>query len=115
MLRIPTVSSFTWRQYKENWIELDAPRHFFLHSKKSIDLLAEKTGFKIDRYIYDSNELQFFSELYVNDIPLKEKSEKGYISNTNRFSKKEIAKFRRESKILNQKHEGSRFCAFLKK
>lgn len=29
LLRIPTVSSFAWEHYRENWVQLDAPRHFF--------------------------------------------------------------------------------------
>jgi len=35
MLRIPTVTSWAWRHYGEDWVQLDAPRHFFLHSIKT--------------------------------------------------------------------------------
>ena len=28
LIRIPIVSSFAWNYYRENWIQLDAPRHF---------------------------------------------------------------------------------------
>jgi len=31
VIRIPTVSSFAWEHYREQWVQLDAPRHFFLH------------------------------------------------------------------------------------
>ena len=41
LIRIPTVSSFAWRAYRENWIQLDAPRHIFLHSLESMRLLSE--------------------------------------------------------------------------
>ena len=32
MIRIPTVTSWAWRSYGVDWVQLDAPRHLFLHS-----------------------------------------------------------------------------------
>ena len=40
IIRIPTVSSKAWETYREHWVELDAPRHAFLYSRKSISILA---------------------------------------------------------------------------
>ncbi|TMI37728.1 class I SAM-dependent methyltransferase, partial [Candidatus Bathyarchaeota archaeon] len=42
IIRIPTVTSYAWENYKEHWVQLDAPRHFYLHSIKSMQLLATR-------------------------------------------------------------------------
>jgi SAM-dependent methyltransferase len=55
MVSIPTVSSWLWKKYKENWYNLDAPRHFYLHSLASIDIMADKCGFKVDRIKYNTD------------------------------------------------------------
>jgi SAM-dependent methyltransferase len=36
VVRIPAVSSYAWERYGVAWMQLDAPRHFFLHSPKSM-------------------------------------------------------------------------------
>jgi 2-polyprenyl-3-methyl-5-hydroxy-6-metoxy-1,4-benzoquinol methylase len=45
LIRIPVSDSFAWRKYGVDWFQLDAPRHFFLHTTKSIALLAKNSGF----------------------------------------------------------------------
>ena len=40
MIRIP-IKGFAWEKYKENWVQLDAPRHFFIHTLKSMGILAD--------------------------------------------------------------------------
>src|ERR1035437_3289693 len=47
ILRIP-VKNEAWVRYKENWVQIDAPRHFYLHTIESIKLLAEQTGFTVE-------------------------------------------------------------------
>jgi len=64
---------WAWHAYETDWAELDAPRHFFVHSRKSFSLLAEKSGFRIEQVIFDSTESQFWtSDSYQRDVPLSE-------------------------------------------
>jgi 2-polyprenyl-3-methyl-5-hydroxy-6-metoxy-1,4-benzoquinol methylase len=64
LLRIP-VLNYAFEKYRENWVQLDAPRHFYLYSEKSMNLFCEKNGLKIGKIIYDSTEFQFMgSEQY---------------------------------------------------
>lgn len=73
IIRIPTVSSFAWHHYRENWFQLDAPRHLFLHSIKSMTLLGEQAGLPLSDIIYDSDRAQFIiSEKYKKDIAMYE-------------------------------------------
>jgi SAM-dependent methyltransferase len=71
ILTIPIVDSYAWETFKEFWPNLDAPRHLFLHSLKSITLLAEKCGFSIKSTYFDSTPFQFWGKkLYERKIPL---------------------------------------------
>jgi len=64
IIRIPTVSCYSWFKYKEYFYHLDAPRHIFIHSIKSIKLLCLKCGFKIKSINYDSLDATLRSKLY---------------------------------------------------
>ena len=107
LIRIPTVSSYAWRHYKTNWVQLDAPRHFFLHSQKSISLLADQAGLEVVKVVYDSSSFQFTgSERYIKNIPLRSD-----IKDEELFSKDQIAEFRQKAAELNKNNDGDA-CAF---
>ncbi|MBW8034346.1 MAG: class I SAM-dependent methyltransferase [Planctomycetes bacterium] len=116
VIRIPTVSSFAWEKYKTNWFQLDAPRHFFLHSKKSMEILANKSGFRITDIISDSKSNQFWkSEQYAH----RSKSIDGRNDKMNNdeivFSDEEMRNFEEETKRLNKINEGDQACFYLYK
>jgi len=74
LIRIPTISSYTWRKFRENWSNLDAPRHLYLHSLKSIEMLAKKYNFITKDISFDSNNFGFWASIqYSKDIPLYDK------------------------------------------
>ena len=107
LIRIPVADCYAWEEYKENWYQLDPPRHFFLHTKKSMQHLANEHGFKIDHIICDSTESQFInSENYRNGIPLV---------NTTPAPKKIRKILRKKSILLNKELRGDQACFFLKK
>ena len=110
MIRIPTVSSYAWKYYGINWYQIDAPRHFYLHSVKSLKILAEKCGFYIDQIKYDSGPLQFsISENYKQDIPL-------YGNDPHiQFSPEEIKSFEKKAEELNAQNQGDQATFYLKK
>lgn len=71
LIRVPVVGGEAWRSYRENWVQLDPPRHYYLHSERSLRVLAEQCGLHVRSISYDSSGLQFWgSELYLRDIPL---------------------------------------------
>ena len=116
MIRIPTVSSFAWRYYKNNWVQLDAPRHLFLHSVDSIKILSSRAKLKLVDLIYDSTEFQFWgSEQYAKDIPLE--SEKSYSKNSSKsiFSKERIDMFKQLAEFLNFQSQGDQASVYFKK
>jgi SAM-dependent methyltransferase len=74
IMRIPTVDSYAWEHDKGLWPNLDAPRHLFLHSIKSITKLADQCGLKIESKYHDQTAFPFWGKkLYENNIPLHSK------------------------------------------
>lgn len=113
LIRIPTVSSYAWEHYGVNWVQLDAPRHFFIHSTASLGKLAQQAGLILTKTVYDATAFQFWgSEQYLCDIPLF--AEQSYAVNPGRaiFSKAELAAFNRQAAIYNRENRGdsATFC-----
>lgn len=109
LIRIPVASSYAWRHYNINWVQLDAPRHLFLHTVKSIELLANKTKFTIKDIAWDSSEFQFIgSESYTKGVPLNKLKKSNYSSD-------EIQRYREKAQELNLKHDGDQACFYLQK
>jgi SAM-dependent methyltransferase len=116
LIRMPMASSFAWRHYGANWVGLDAPRHLFLHTLKSMQLLSKKAGFKVVDIEFDSTGRQFFaSELFVRNIPLKDSS--NYLNNAQRalFSHEQMEAFEAKAIELNAKGDGDQACFYLHK
>ncbi|MEB0263358.1 MULTISPECIES: hypothetical protein [unclassified Mucilaginibacter] len=106
-----------WDIYKENWVQLDAPRHFVLHTKKSMGILAEKTGFTVAKTIFDSTAFQFWgSELYERDIPLTLPRTHQMYPIEEIFTPDELDGFGKRSAALNGKQRGdsARFYLYKK-
>lgn len=108
LIRIPVTGGYAWRKYREFWAQLDAPRHFFIHSVQSIQYLCIATDLKIDEIVYDSTVFQFTgSERYQRGISLSSK--------ISMFTKKEIKLFQKETDRLNKISDGDMACFYLKK
>jgi len=77
LIRIPVASCFAYEHFKQDWVQFDAPRHIFLHTTKSIELICKSTGLEIESVIYDSTSFQFWgSELVKKGIPIHSASSK---------------------------------------
>ena len=116
LIRIPVASGYAWRKYGNHWVQLDAPRHYFLHTRKSIEILANKVSFKISDVIYDSTEFQFWgSEQYIRDIPLRDAKSYGVNPKLSIFSEDDIRSFRSRAEELNKNQDGDSACFLLHK
>ena len=116
LIRIPVIDSYAWDTYKTNWIQLDPPRHFFLHSKKSIEYLSSKFNFKVYKLFYDSTAFQFIGSIQCQrKIPLM--SSESYFQDPNNsiFSKEDVIKYAEKAKELNLHKRGDTVCFFLQK
>ncbi|HKY21184.1 MAG TPA: class I SAM-dependent methyltransferase [Vicinamibacterales bacterium] len=94
LLRIPVAGCYGWRQYQTNWVSLDAPRHFFLHTRESIRILASQSGFELAEQLFDSDGLcHWGSELYRRDIPLMDERSPWHNPAQETFTKEELRGF----------------------
>ncbi|MCK5509948.1 glycosyltransferase [Candidatus Parcubacteria bacterium] len=77
IIRTPVADSCAWEKFKEFWFQIDAPRHLFVHTQKSMALLAEKANLNIVKIIHDSvGPSLFYSQLNkkgINFYHLKKK------------------------------------------
>lgn len=116
MLRMPTVSSHAWERYREHWYQIDAPRHYFLHSIESVELLAGETGFSLHDVVFDSTVDQFRgSELYMRGIPLIPRDQADRIQSKSVLSKSRIRNWEKETKKLNRDKSGDQAAFYLVK
>ncbi|HYG20758.1 MAG TPA: class I SAM-dependent methyltransferase [Ohtaekwangia sp.] len=114
VLRIPTVSSYAWKKYRTSWVQLDAPRHFFIHSRKSIEYLARQAGLRLCEVRYDSTHFQFSaSEGYLQNIPLVRQGDRK--PSLFGFLKRKIKKlvFTWKARALNRRYAGDQAAFFL--
>lgn len=106
-IRMPVKNDYIWKLYGENWVQIDAPRHFLIHTLKSFDFLVKKTNLKVLKIMFDSNEFQFWgSEQYKRDIPLESKKSYGINPKKSIFTKHQIKKYKKRSEELNGKNLG---------
>ncbi|MFY0642850.1 MAG: class I SAM-dependent methyltransferase [Bacteroidia bacterium] len=114
IIRIPTVSSYAWEHYGVNWVQLDAPRHFFLHSAQSMKVLANHAALELYKSIYDSTHFQFTgSEKYLKGIPLSAPRPRGLKNMLLRKIKKQG--FKKKAKLLNHENRGDQAAFFFRK
>ena len=106
LIRIPTVSSYAWQHFREHWVQLDAPRHYMLHSMESMQMLADQAGFIIRNVVYDSTKDQFQgSELYKRGLPLT--------SGDGVFSASQKRQWKKQALQLNREGRGDQAVFYL--
>jgi 2-polyprenyl-3-methyl-5-hydroxy-6-metoxy-1,4-benzoquinol methylase len=116
IIGMPVKNEYIWDLYGINWIQIDAPRHFLIHTETSFNILLKKLDLYIKEVIYNSNEFQFWgSEQVIRKIPLN--SNKSYYLNPGKssFTDNQIKEFKKRSNELNKKNLGDQAIFIIKK
>lgn len=114
IVRTPTVSSYAWDTFGVDWVQLDAPRHIFIQSRKSLAYIAHQHGMEVFRAVDDSTHFQFVgSEKYLRNIPLRQKEKIGFLGYF-RYKLKKY-KFKRRAKELNKDLRGDQSIFYLRR
>ncbi|MFZ0925942.1 MAG: class I SAM-dependent methyltransferase [Halobacteriota archaeon] len=110
LIRMPVKTEYIWDLYGTNWVQLDAPRHYTIHTVKSFEFLLEKTDLTLEHTVFDSGTFQFVgSEQYVRGIPLtSENAERA-------FNARQMRVFKKLAKQLNRAQQGDRAAFCLRK
>ncbi|WP_215226557.1 class I SAM-dependent methyltransferase [Echinicola shivajiensis] len=110
LVRIPLADKEAWRKYGADWVQLDAPRHLYLHSETSMKKLGESVGFTLGKTVYDSTPFQFWgSELNKKGIPRHRAKLDSF------FSKEELEEYKKMSLNLNREGQGDQACFYFVK
>ena len=115
LIRVPLVDSFVWKKYGTDWVELDAPRHLYLHSQRSLRVLARNANLALFETLFDSTRFEFIgSEQYRRGISMM--ADNSFFVDPNRsiFSTDEIADFQALAVKVNRNAESGRACFFLR-
>lgn len=113
LVRIPTCSSEAFEKYREHWFQIDAPRHYYLHSHQSIRHVAAEAGLFVSSLWCDSTPMQFLiSEQYKDGIPLFDS--RSFVNKKSRmFSKQQLDEFDKLTKALNISLRGDQICVVM--
>lgn len=110
LIRVPVTDGKVWKDEREYWFQLDAPRHLFIPSTKSMKILGERFDLELFNTTFDSMDSQFWgTELYKKGKPLMG-------TDINKvFSQNEFRKFKKMAAQYNEKKIGDQACFYFKK
>jgi len=112
LLRLPIADCWARRHYGSNWVQIDAPRHLHLHTRRSIEILAEHAGFRVAHVADDSGPFQIWgSELYRRDITLEQAGRGG----RREFSLLDRLSARVRARQLSRRGSGDQACFYLQR
>jgi SAM-dependent methyltransferase len=113
IVRMPLKTETIWSLYGTDWMQLDAPRHFYVHTVTSLRHLSQRAGLVLQDITFDSTERQFWgSEQYQRDIPLEAENSYGVNPKKSIFTAAQIKVFRQRAGELNRIEQGDQaaFC-----
>jgi cyclopropane fatty-acyl-phospholipid synthase-like methyltransferase len=65
IVSIPVADGAAWKRYQCDWVQMDPPRHMFLHTSASVGHLARGAGLRLKEIIWDSTSFQFWGSALV--------------------------------------------------
>jgi SAM-dependent methyltransferase len=114
LLRTPIADGWAWREYGADWVQLDAPRHLHVHTRRSLAHAASAAGLRIVSVRHDSDALQFWgSELYRRDLTLVDPATCRDRDPRAHFRWYEIPRHRLRARRLDAAGEGDQACFYL--
>ena len=73
LIRTPVMGTWFWEKYGSAWWELDAPRHLWLHTQASLEILGRRAGLSLVDVVWDSSHLEVIaSEQISRDVAWRE-------------------------------------------
>jgi SAM-dependent methyltransferase len=110
LIRTPVTDAEIWKEKRELWVQLDAPRHLIIPSILGFGMLSKVIGFDLDDVLFDSTAFQFWgTELYEQGFTLDLRLVDEH------FSQEEIAALEKKALLYNKEGKGDQVCFFLSK
>lgn len=112
LLRVPLADGWAARHYGPDWVQLDAPRHLHLPTRRSVEKLAQRSGLRVVEVVDDSGPFQIWgSELYRRDRPLSGSGRRG----ARGLPLVVRIRARREARRLARSGQGDQACFYLRR
>jgi SAM-dependent methyltransferase len=109
LVRLPTTSSEAWTVYRQDWLQIDAPRHTVIPSRRGMELAADSVGLQVEKTFDDSTLFQFLgSEAYRHDVALNDPKILRF------FGPKRVWGWQRRTEQLNQQGHGDQTAFVLR-
>lgn len=116
LIRIPIMNQPLFNKYGVNMVFLDSPRHFFIHTIKSITTLLTEVGLAVKTIVYDAEVFDVItSEEWMRDISMQDSRSYSVNKKNSIFSKKEIIGFKRFINELNSQEKSSSVAIYVEK
>lgn len=115
LVRVPVASCAAWNLYGTDWVELDAPRHFFLHTHQSFDLLSRRCGLDIYHHEHEPLPMAYWgSALYQRGLTLYDPERKAMRSPRSVFSPEEMRRFEHQAAQASPAGQGGPAAFYLR-
>lgn len=107
LIRMPTPSSQAFETYGAAWVQVDAPRHIVVLSRRGLDELCQRVGARVISVEDDSTSFQFWgSEQYLRGIRLMDEQSVMVSSRHTPFSRTQLQAWERQAAALNKQGRG---------
>lgn len=68
---VPNIDSLEAELFKENWYQIDAPRHLYFFNERTVKKILEKANFNVTAFTYSTNPFLSFSKSLIYRIDNK--------------------------------------------
>lgn len=110
LIRTPVTDAQVWKEKREMWVQLDAPRHLVIPSVKGFKNLASEIGLKLEEVVFDSSAFQFWgTALYEQGHPLNPALV------VTLFGPKKQREMNKKALRYNEEGKGDQVCFYLTK
>jgi len=107
LIRMPTSSSDAFETYGAAWVQLDAPRHLVVFSRRGLESLCQRVGASIISVDDDSSGFQFWgSEQNLRGIPLMDRRSVMVKPRNAPFSRAQLQAWEKQAAVLNSEGRG---------
>lgn len=114
IVRTP-IAGETWGVKRENWVELDAPRHWVVFSEAGLRLAAQRAGLRVESVTWDTTGFELWgSALYERGIALTSPGSPLHATAEPVFSKAQLRAWEREARQMNARGNAGRGCFVLR-
>jgi SAM-dependent methyltransferase len=108
LIRTPVMGTWFWERFGTAWWELDPPRHLWVHTQASLDILARRAGLALFDVVWDSSYLELIaSEQIRRDVAWREPGS-WYRDPSAGFDADTIAEYQRVIAELNREGRAGR-------